>query len=274
VGGLELTGASLMTAPVVTIPATAALRQAMQQMITHSLKRLPVVDGGRLVGWISRVDILRAIEQHQALDEPLTYATAAADVDRSAITTAADLMVRDAPVVQPQATLEEVLQALERDRRRRVVVVDADRQVLGIITDGDLLKRSQQAAHPGLSRRLRRLGAGQPSAPMPLLTATETAADLMTRPVITIPANATPDEALRLIMLHGVKRLPVVDENGRLLGLLGRASLLRAHSSRPVTSGICLGQQLAGKRQRLLFRWVEEHPWPFATYRHLSGSNG
>lgn len=227
VGGLELTGASLMTAPVVTIPATAALRQAMQQMITHSLKRLPVVDGGRLVGWISRVDILRAIDQRQALDESLTYATAAADVDRSAITTAADLMVRDAPVVQLQATLEEVLQALERDRRRRVVVVDADRQVLGIITDGDLLKRSQQAAHPGLSRRLRRLGAGQPSAPMPLLTATETAADLMTTPVITVPANATPDEALRLIMQHGVKRLPVVDENGRFVGLLGRASLLR-----------------------------------------------
>lgn len=225
VGDRDLTGASLMTAPVVTIPATAVLRQAMQQMITHSLKRLPVVDDGRLVGWISRVDILRAIEQHQALDESLTY-----DLDDNAAggsaTTAAELMYRDVPVVQPQATLEEVLQALERDRRRRVVVVDAGRQVLGIITDGDLLKRSQQAAHPSLMGRLRHLGMGHPSAPTPLLTVTETAADLMTTPVITVSVKATPDEALRLIMQNGVKRLPVVDENGRLVGLLSRASLL------------------------------------------------
>lgn len=222
----SMTGANLMTAPVVTIPATATLRQAMTQMITHSLKRLPVVDGGRLVGWISRIDILRAIGQHQSLDEPLTYQTDDILVDRRVITTA-DLMHRDVPVVSPQATLEEVLQALEQDRRRRAVVVDAEQQVLGIITDGDLLERSQHAAHPGLRSRLHALVTGQSSAPPSTLATTETAADLMTTPVITIAVNATPDEALRLIMEHGVKRLPVVDDNGRLVGLLGRASLLR-----------------------------------------------
>jgi len=116
---------------------------------------------------------------------------------------------------------------LERDRRRRAVVVDADRQVLGIITDGDLLQRSQHAANPGLLRRLHYLVTGQSSAPASVLAATETAADLMTTPVITVSVKATPDEALRLIMQYGVKRLPVVDENGRLVGLLGRASLLR-----------------------------------------------
>ena len=226
VAGQAMTGANLMTAPVATIPAAATLRQAMQQMITHSLKRLPVVDGGQLVGWISRVDILRAIEQHQSLDEPLTYETGSIPADRST-TTIADLMYQDVPVVVPQATLEEVLQVLERDRRRRAVVVDADRQVLGIITDGDLLHRSQHAANPGLLGRLHYLVTGQSSAPASVLAATETAADLMTTPVITISVKATPDEALRLIMHYEVKRLPVVDENGRLLGLLGRASLLR-----------------------------------------------
>ncbi|HRQ37686.1 MAG TPA: SulP family inorganic anion transporter [Chloroflexota bacterium] len=221
-----ITAASLMTAPVVTIPAAAALRQAMQQMITHNLKRLPVVDGGRLVGWISRVDILRAIAQHQSLDEPLTYETGNTPVDRHAITIA-DLMYRDVPVVSPQATLEEVLQALEQDRRRRAVVVDADGKVSGIITDGDLLQRSQHASHPGLRGRLHYLGTGQSSASASVVATTETAAALMTTPVITVPVDATPNEALRLIMQHGVKRLPVVDENGRLVGLLDRARLLQ-----------------------------------------------
>lgn len=222
----SMTGANLMTAPVITIPATATLRQAMEQMITHNLKRLPVVDEGRLVGWISRIDILRAIGQHHSLVEPLSDQTGEAAIDGRAITIA-DLMHRDVPVVSPQATLEEVLQALEQDRRRRVVVVNAAQQVLGIITDGDLLTRSQHAAHPGLRSRLHVLVTGQSSAAASALATTETAADLMTTPVITIAVNATPDEALRLIMEHGVKRLPVVDDNGRLVGLLGRASLLR-----------------------------------------------
>jgi CBS-domain-containing membrane protein len=216
------TAVSLMTSPVITIAANAPLRQAVQQMVAHGLKRLPVVEeNGRLVGWISRVDILRTLEYHQPAIE-------AQSEPRPGGATIGELMYRDVPAVLPQATLEEVLQALEQDRRRRAVVVDANRQVVGIISDGDLLRRSQQAAHPGLLARLRRLvGGQQPDEAHPLLAVTETAVDLMTAPVITIAISATPTDALRLMVGHGVKRLPVVDENGRLLGLLGRASLLR-----------------------------------------------
>ena len=57
--------------------------------------------------------------------------------------------------------------------------------------------------------------------------ATETAAELMTTPVVTITTETTLSEALQLMLEHKIKRLPVVDEAGRLLGLLGRASLLQ-----------------------------------------------
>jgi CBS domain-containing protein len=216
------TAASLMTSPVITILATAPLRQAVQQMTAHDLKRLPVVDeNGRLAGWISRLGILRTVEYHQLAAETEPEPPAAGR-------TIGDLMYRDVPTVSPQATLEEIVQSLEQNRRRRAVVVDASRRVLGIITDGDLLRRSKQQAHPGLLDRLRGLVTGQPAArPAALLGATETAADLMTTPVLTITMNASPAAALRLMMQHGVKRLPVVDENDRLVGLLGRASLLQ-----------------------------------------------
>lgn len=217
------TAVALMSQPVITIAATAPLRQAVQQMVTHDLKRLPVVDGdGRLAGWISRVDILRQMEYHQPVGEAEQELPAPGQTIR-------DLMYADVPTVPPQATLEQVLQALEKNRRRRAVVVDEARQVLGIITDGDLLRRSRQEAHPGLLARLRQLITGQPgTAPRPTLAfADETAVDLMTTPVFTISAEATPADALQLMVQHQVKRLPVVDENGRLVGLLGRASLLR-----------------------------------------------
>ncbi len=219
----NVTAASFMTSPVIIILATAPLRQAVQAMAKHDLKRLPVVDGnGRLIGWISRVDILRTVEYHQPATEtesepPTTGATIR------------ELMYRDVPTVSPKTPLEEIVQALEQNRRRRAVIVDDARHVLGIITDGDLLRRSQKEAHPGLLDRLRRLVIGQPAtASSPLLGAAETAVDLMTTPAITISVAASPAAALRLMVQHGVKRLPVVDGDGRLLGLLGRASLLRS----------------------------------------------
>lgn len=212
----------LMTTPVITIPLTAPLRQAVEQMVAHNLKRLPVVAGNdRLVGWISRVDILRTMEYHQPAVEAESEAPATG-------TTIAELMYRDVPTVPPQATLEQIVQALEQNRRRRAVVIDDDRHVLGVISDGDLLRRSQRETRSGLLDRLRTLVTGQPvPRPTTLLAATETAVDLMTTPVFTVPVDASPAAALRLMMQHGVKRLPVVDGNGRLVGLLGRASLLR-----------------------------------------------
>ncbi|MCC9075407.1 DUF190 domain-containing protein [Litorilinea aerophila] len=211
----------LMTRPVHTVHPQDPLRQAVALMAQQGLKRLPVVDDqARLVGLISRIDVLRAMEYHQVGQEP-------GEEPLPAGKTVAELMYTDVPTVGPQATLEEIVRALEASRRRRVVVVDEERRVLGIISDGDLLRRSRQAAHPALIDRLRRLVTGEKGAAPPLPGRDETAAMLMTAPVITITPETPLAEALRLMVQYGVKRLPVVDAEGRLVGLLGRASVLR-----------------------------------------------
>lgn len=218
----QITAGELMTSPVITVMSTDPLRRAVELMATHNLKRLPVVaSNGRLVGWISRVDVLRAIEYHQLGAETETEPPTGG-------ATIAEMMYQDVPTVAPQATLEEIVQVLERNRRRRAVVVDGDRRVLGIITDGDLLRRAREGARPGLLARLRAIVSRQQAIEEGMLDSRETAADLMTSPAITIPVSATPAAALRLMVSRQVKRLPVVDENGRLVGLLGRASLLRS----------------------------------------------
>jgi CBS domain-containing protein len=212
--------ADVMTEPVITVKAGDAVRQAVALMAQHSLKRLPVVDPhGRLVGLISRVDVLRAVEYHQngfAQGPELPHTGA----------TVADLMYTDVPTVRPDAQLEEIVRALEASRRRRAVVVDADRHVLGIITDGDLLRRSQRAPQPTLLKRLRNLVTGKKEQPTALPDAGETAAHLMSTPVVTVQPDTALGEALRLMLVHQIKRLPVVDADGRLVGMLGRASLL------------------------------------------------
>jgi CBS domain-containing protein len=211
---------AIMTSPVKTVRADDKVRQAAAVMAQHSLKRLPVVDHeGHLVGLVSRVDVLRSVEYHQQADE-------AEAVPPRQGATVPELMNEDVPTVHPDARLEEIVRALESSYQRRVVVVDADRRVLGIITDGDLLRRSRYAQDPGLLRRLHNLVTRQKEQMVTLPYAGETAGQLMTLPVITIKLDTPIGEALSLMLRYQIKRLPVVDEEGKLKGLLGRNSLL------------------------------------------------
>jgi CBS domain-containing protein len=165
------------------------------------------------------VDVLRSVEYHQQVEE-------AEAVPPRQGASVPELMNEDVPTVHPDARLEEIMRALESSYQRRVVVVDTDRRVLGIITDGDLLRRSRYAQDPGLLRRLHNLVTRQKEQMVTLPYAGETAGQLMTLPVTTIKLDTPISEALSLMLRYQIKRLPVVDEEGKLKGLLGRNSLL------------------------------------------------
>jgi CBS domain-containing protein len=210
----------IMTTPVTTVRSDAPIRKAAQCMLDQHHKRLPVVDEeGRLVGLVTRIDVLRLVEYNRPASAPIQEAMTG--------TTLRELMQTDVPTVTAGAGLEEILEALERSRQRRVVVIDDARRILGIITDGDILERSQHGEHPGVIARLRGAIVGEPAARVILPENSDTAADLMSMPVTTIKETTPLYEALDLMIWYGFKRLPVVDSEGRLLGLLGRASLLQ-----------------------------------------------
>jgi CBS domain-containing protein len=210
----------IMTTPVVSIRAEESVRRAAEVMVQHRIKRLPVVDDqGKLVGLVSRLDVLRSVEFQTGGAE-----VQAAPPRRGA--SIAELLEPDAPAVLAEATLEAVMVALETHHQRRVLVVDGRRRPLGIITDGDLLRRVRRAQQPGWLQRLRSLASVERAAAPGQPDTSQTAAELMTTPVITVRVDATLQDALRLMLDHQIKRLPVVDEQGRLLGLLGRGSLL------------------------------------------------
>lgn len=212
--------ADIMSSPAITVCADAKVRKAAALMAKHGVKRLPVVDvDNRLLGLISRVDVMRTVEYHQQVEEAEAHAPQPG-------TSVEELKHTDVPTVRPEAILEEIVRALESNYQRRVVVINERRQVLGIITDGDLLRRSRHAHDPGLLRRLRNVMTRHREPSVTLPYAGETAGQLMTAPVIAIQAETPLNEALRLMLRHQIKRLPVVDAEGHLLGLLGRNSLL------------------------------------------------
>lgn len=127
-----------------------------------------------------------------------------------------DLMTRDVVTVAPAAPLAEVVERLAGRLFRALPVVEADGRVVGIITNDDLIARG------GLPARLRLLE------PASLATSARTAAEVMTRAPVTVREDQPAVEALRLLVARGLKRLPVVDAGGRLVGMLSRVDLLRA----------------------------------------------
>jgi CBS-domain-containing membrane protein len=103
-----------------------------------------------------------------------------------------------------------------------VPVVDDRRHVLGVASEADLLFKQHKPARPGiglLSALRRREARAKARATV--------AAELMSRPAVTIGQGATLTEAARWLHAAGVKRLPVVDPVGRLVGILSRVDLLK-----------------------------------------------
>jgi CBS domain-containing protein len=220
----------VMTSDPVTIRPQASLSEAARLMARRNLKRLPVIDGDkRLVGMLSRFDILTALA---ASHLPQLASRKEPRHSPSASRTVADVMDRGVPMVMPEALLSQVLALLTNDPSQRVVVTDSERRVVGIISDTDLVARMSPETHPGILEQLVSklpLGHRSAEAKSHLQKARgKTAADLMTDPVITLREDESIGTALAVAAEKHIKRFPVVDQYGKLVGIVGRGELLSA----------------------------------------------
>ena len=154
----------------------------------------------------------------------------------SSARTVGDVVTTGIPVVLPEAGAEVVLVKLLQSPLRRVVVVATDGRVLGIVSDRDLLLRTSPDTRPWLVRALtgrRAAGPGEPGRRLDGPRGPLTAKDLMASSLVTVGAGDSLRTAIRLMMQHQVKRLVVVDEAGRLQGLVDRREVLRALAGPP-----------------------------------------
>ena len=214
------TAADVMSAPVVSIGENARVAEAIRLMTERQLKRLPVLDAyGALVGMVSRFDVLAAFAGFPGVQAALPVPGLPLPQ------TAGDVMFRDVPGIAPEATVSEVLEKLVSTPLRRVVVVDPSRRVLGIIVDAALLSRLSRRGAPGALRALLSFLSSRSGEPLDI---SGTAADVMERRVYTVRQDAPLSEVLQTMLSNRVKRLVVVDAERRLVGMVDRASLLRA----------------------------------------------
>ncbi|WP_326640830.1 CBS domain-containing protein [Streptosporangium sp. NBC_01755] len=144
-----------------------------------------------------------------------------------------EVMTRAVASVNGSTPFKDVAEVLIAHGVSAVPVVDAENHVLGVVSEADLLAKEEfkeqyyrEGYRPPLRARLRyRLSREGRSAEQKAHG--DTAAELMTAPAVTIAPNAPVVSAMRLMDEHGVKRLPVVDREGRLEGIVSRQDLLK-----------------------------------------------
>jgi len=125
--------------------------------------------------------------------------------------------------VSKTASFREIVAKLRECRVSAFPVLDADGKVIGIVSEADLLVKEAMADEPnvvwgllaGIVHHSARAKAGG-----------VTAADLMTSPAVTIGPGETVERAARLMYDRKVKRLPVVDQAGRPIGIISRTDVL------------------------------------------------
>ena len=133
-----------------------------------------------------------------------------------------DVMVEDVVSVSPSTPFKRVVDLLWINEVSALPVVD-DRGVLaGIVTETDLLARAEFRAstHRGLTPKALLYEKLERAAPL-------TAADLMTSPVVTVKPDATLSDTARLMRSRHLRRLPVLDEAGTLVGMVSQVDLLK-----------------------------------------------
>jgi CBS-domain-containing membrane protein len=133
-----------------------------------------------------------------------------------------DLMTPEPVATHPDAPLKDAARKMTEHRISGLPVTDSDNHVVGILTESDFVDLARAGGGaPGLLDVL--FVDHKQAGPM-------TVSDIMTRKVVTIGPDASHVEAARVLHRKRIKRLPVVDDEGRLLGVISRADLLRIYS--------------------------------------------
>ena len=138
-------------------------------------------------------------------------------------TTVRDVMTTSVVAVRENADFKEMVTELRSRRVSAFPVLDAADRVIGVVSEADLLSKEAAPELPqGLVRLAWQLTERSKASGV-------TAAEVMTKPAVTIGEAAPVAEAARLMQSRRVKRLPVVDNDGRLRGIVSRADVLSVY---------------------------------------------
>lgn len=196
--------------PAGEIPATSIAREALASAVRHTGPTAERYEG--------------ALERYLGAVAGDTAVAPGNDAGRLTFPhqVVGDVMTRGVVTAHEDAVFKQIVVALARNRVGAVPVIDSQRRVVGVVSEADLLARvsgDHWAAPRG--HRLSARGDTRRKSHAAI------ARDLMTAPAVTTTPNTTIADAARLAARARVRRMPVVDADGALVGIVSRGDLLK-----------------------------------------------
>lgn len=178
---------------------------------------------------------------------------------------AQDIMTRQVVTVTPDTPVAAVAKLMTEHRISGLPVVAKDGRILGVVSVSDLVHRVET----GTQRKRKWWAAlftdSQSLAREFVKTHGQTVADIMSRKVVCVAADADLRHVADVLDRNNVKRVPVLHQ-GKLAGILSRTDLVRAVASAQVGSTAARGDD--GEIQRTLIERMDQQPWLSPTLVH------
>jgi len=228
--GTAKTAADVMHKYPLVVMDDVSLDEAARRMDAEHVTRMPVVNAvQQLVGLLDQANLLQYFADQSDLPEMAVMNPA---IQSQAFPrTVGECMLLQAPLVTTATPLFEVLRQVQETPSRRAIVIDGDGKAIGVIADSDILAaRGFMTRHNPVMALAGRLSLRFPEEFLRRVSSSgPLVAQQVMRPRLYAVTPAAPvAEAVRLMLEQRIKRLVVVDEQGKPLGLVDRQQMLRA----------------------------------------------
>jgi CBS domain-containing protein len=172
---------------------------------------------------------------------------------------ARDIMVSKVITARPDQSVQEIAAALLQHRISGMPVVDAAGALVGIVSEGDLMRRAEAGTEHRRSWWLRMLMGRHGLAAEYIREHSRRIEDVMTRDVVTTGPDTSIADIADLLERHGIKRVPIMQED-KLVGIVSRANLLQALAGMRVQAPVESAATDAALRDAVMKR-LNAEPW-------------
>jgi len=185
---------------------------------------------------------------------------------------ARDIMTTNVVSVRPGVSVAQVADILVKRGISAVPVVDESGAIVGIVSEGDLMHRTETGTMRRRAWWLRLLTGEAASASDFIKANAHKVDDIMTRDVITVTDDTPVREIAELLEKKRIKRVPVV-ANGQLVGIVSRANLVQALAAASHRPHLEATQSDAAIRKHLMER-LENEPWAHLSLLNIVVTDG
>jgi CBS domain-containing protein len=171
---------------------------------------------------------------------------------------ARDVMTTDVATVRPGTPIKEAICKMVELRISGLPVLEDDGRLVGILTEGDLLRRHELGTVPHRPSWLNFLRGPGLAAADYVRTHTLHVSDVMTPAPVTVEPTAALDSVVSLMTRQRIKRVPIV-ENNKLVGIVSRSDLVRALAA--LIAGPCTVKRDDEAIRAGILTELEHHNW-------------